>query len=268
MAKCHEEEGKIGTAWGEYNSLEQKATRAGPTQRDRALFAKSRVAALEPRLTRLRVQVPADAPPGYEVFIAGNAIPPVLRAAGVIVDPGSVEVSATAPGFLTWKRDVPIEGEGQTLDVTLPKLEPEPPQPMPRRAGAGRGDAEANQGPADHSTLGWVLGGTGLFVMAGGFVAGGLALGKASDAKGCGDPCNATIADGSPNPALLAAREAYDSGKTLATVANVLIPVGAVVAAVGTYFLVTSPSRDAKTKGARVRVSPFATLGSRVEVEF
>ncbi len=269
MANCHEMEGKIGTAWGDYTSLEQKATRAGPTQKDRATFAHGRVQALEPRLTRLRVQVPDSTPPGYEVQVAGSAIPPVLRTAGVIVDPGSVEVTASAPGFLPFRGEATVKGEGTYVDFTVPRLEVEPPKPAPSLM-----QQQFPEEPQGHKTLGYVVGGVGVAMLAGGLVVGGLAIGKAKDAKSCGEPCNATIADGSPNPALTNARAAYDSGKTLALVSDILVVAGLVGGGVGAFFILTSPSSKADApapKAARagsVRVGPYGTFGSQLQVTF
>lgn len=257
MAKCHEEEGKIASAWGDYNALAQKAARVGAAQNDRRVFALSRVAALEPRLSRLRVQVPIGTPAEYEVKIAGNTIPPVLRNAGVYVDPGIVQVSASAKDFISWQDDVIVQGEGLTVEVSVPPLAPKPKEEVVRPVKPEEGG---------HKTLGYVLAGTGVGVLAGGLIFGGLALGKASDAKGCPEPCNATGADGNVNPALQAAREAYDQGKTFALLSNIFVIGGVLSTAVGAYFIVSAPK--ATEGGSKVKVGSFGTLGTRLEVEF
>jgi tetratricopeptide (TPR) repeat protein len=98
------------------------------------------------------------------------------------------------------------------------------------------------------SLPGVVIGGAGIAAAIGGFVAGGLVLGKVSELEAScpGNRCPAT------------ARATYDSAQTLVTVADVLLIGGAVLAAGGLVMVLL---RVGTPREEEARVAPVASCG-------
>ena len=61
LAICHEQAGKIASAWAEYRTLEDRSRQETPPQLDRAQFAHDHAEALRPRLSRVRIVVSPEA---------------------------------------------------------------------------------------------------------------------------------------------------------------------------------------------------------------
>ena len=61
LALCHEQIGKIASAWGEFRSVEQQARAAVPPNENRAKLAHDHAEALQPRLSRIKIIVPPEA---------------------------------------------------------------------------------------------------------------------------------------------------------------------------------------------------------------
>lgn len=265
LAICHENIGRVASAWGEFRAVEQMAKVAN--REDRIKLARERAAKLEPRLPRLKIVLPAESKvPGMVVKIDGEAKAESLWG-GVAVDPGTSTVETSAPGKKTQTAQVKIEGEGSTTTYTLPKLEdapiPPPETPGDPDAAAKAKKAREEQYAANKSrrNKGIIIGGVGVGVIATGAVFGVLAIMKNSDAKAaCTAPCpepsaGATAADDATNRALL-----------FANIANVAIPVGAVVGLLGGYIALTSgpTSEPTGVKSATITAHPGgAGLGFR-----
>ena len=98
LATCHEKQGRTATAWSEFTELVTSAQRAG--QADRERFARQRIAALEPHLSRLTIIVPADVAttPGLVVQRDAIAVGAAAWGIGIPVDPGDHLIEASAPG--------------------------------------------------------------------------------------------------------------------------------------------------------------------------
>ena len=96
LAICHENIGRVASAWGEFRAVEQMAQVAG--RDDRVKLAHERAAKLEPRLPRLKiVSVPENKIPGLVVKVGGEEKAESLWS-GVAVDPGTITIETSAPG--------------------------------------------------------------------------------------------------------------------------------------------------------------------------
>ena len=192
LAVCHEQAGKVASAWSEYKVLEDKAARATPAQNDRAKFAHDHAEALRPRLSRLRVVVAADdkAMKGFTVKIDDAVAQPELFDVGVPVDVGKRVVTATAPEHETWTQNVSVDDEKMKLDVTIPALKvvPKAPPPSTRPDPAQLAEVERKEAAKSRRTLGFVVGGIGVGSLAVGTVFGILAVGAKKDTA-CGNGC-------------------------------------------------------------------------------
>lgn len=118
LAGCHEQQGRVATAWKEYLVA---AKRAEATKDERGAFAQGRAAALEPTLPRLLVSV-AHAPPGLELESDGERFPPGAPAE-LRVDPGPHTIVARAPDRQTFAVTV-IAKVSERVAVDVPELPP------------------------------------------------------------------------------------------------------------------------------------------------
>lgn len=239
LAICHENMGRIASAWGEFKAVEQRANR-----NDRVKMAHDRAARLEVRLSRLKI-VAADKPAGLVVKVDGETKGEPLWG-GVAVDPGTRTIEASAPGKVTATVKTDVEGEGTLVTVTVPRLED---QPAPKPVVVARVDPAIEQREHDRvaanrsrRTTGIVVGASGLAVLAAGGVFGILAIGKNSDAAGaCPEPCVAG------SSAARTADDHTDRALLFANIANVAIPVGAVAAAVGAWLFFGAGPTERRT---------------------
>lgn len=277
VAICHESIGRVASAWGEYRAVEQMAQVAN--RQDRVDLAHKAAAKLEGRLPRLKITAPPENKvEGLAVKIDGEAKAESLWS-GVAIDPGTHKIETSAPGKKPNLSDVKIDKEGQVVTFTVPKLEDAPPPPVDPPTGedpavkAKKREALEKQIAANKSrrTKGFIVGGLGVAVAAAGGVFGVLALTKNSDAsKACPAPCiNGSDAANEAN-------NATDRALLFANVANVAIPIGALVTILGGYMLVSAGPTSMPTAGlppdpskstllSRTWVSPSpggATLGT------
>lgn len=118
LGLCHERLGKLATA---YTELKQVA--ATDTNKGRAADAAKRVAAIEPRLTKMRLAI-AEPAPGLVVERDGLDVT-ALVGQEVPVDPDAYTFTASAPGRKTHTQQVDLRRESATIDVAIPALEAE-----------------------------------------------------------------------------------------------------------------------------------------------
>jgi len=99
LAVCHEKEGKIASAWGEFRQSIADARKANRPEREK--LATERVAAIEPDLPFLTITVPDAVRKIPGLVISRNGVP--LNAAAwsteLPVDPGQVEIEERAPDY-------------------------------------------------------------------------------------------------------------------------------------------------------------------------
>lgn len=257
LAQCHEAVGRIASAWGEWRAVEQQARSSVPPREDRVKMAKEHAEKLEPRLSRIKIVVPAEARAfGISVMVDGDAKGEPLWA-GIPVDPGTRKIVVTAPGKKTYARDVKIDDEGVVVPVTIPKLEDAPVTPTEKGGGAAPAgpDLEKVEEYARNQarrTAGFVVGGIGIATLAIGGVFGVAAIvndGKAQDA--CPAPC----VEGSPQAA--EADASTDRAFVFSNISNVTIPLGIIGAGIGAYLVLTAGPTE------KIAVSPMTSSHAR-----
>ncbi len=200
LALCHETIGKPVTAWHEFSHAAAWAAQNG--QRERHEFAAEHVRALEPKLPRVVLQLPADrAISGLD--LDGEPVPEPRWYLPLYLDPGEHRLGVTAPGKQRATVAFRVTASPHDQLVYVPPLADEHVAP--------------NAPPAPDTTQ-RTLGLVGLGVGAAGFVTGAVfgALAIAADER---DP-------------------AVHDRATIATAAFV---AGAAFAAVGGWLLWTSP---------------------------
>jgi len=121
---CHQELGKLASAYTEFNDVVAK-----DSNKARVADAKMRAKALEPRLTKFKLTI-KEPVRGLVVERDGSDITG-LEGQVVPVDPKEYTISATAPGYKLYSTRIALDKEGETIAIEIPALEKTAEDPMP-----------------------------------------------------------------------------------------------------------------------------------------
>ncbi len=242
LAVCHEKQGRLATAYAEYQEALSISLRDGRS--DRENVARARAKALEPRLPRLQVQLARDVA-GVAFELDGAKLTQLVRETPTAVDPGKHELVVSAPGH---KKHVTIVEaiEGKLSVVRVPALDPidavppapasapakpATPPPVPTCAAGTRLEGTKCVPVAKESrlsTASYVVGGTGLVLLGVSAVTGVLALSADSDAKQAAEDACVPSRSFCPNGSLAQqAQNDADRARSLAWVSTGALVLGA-----------------------------------------
>jgi len=227
LAKCAEHDHKLALALHDYQAaLTLNRDKPDETEARRAeldAFARAALAELEPRVPKLRIEVDG-APPGLRVTRGGEEIPAAALGEALPVNPGDVEVVATAPGYLAEHRSLTVEeGKSVTLSLTLRKTPALAPMPAPTTA-----TAPVAAPPLSARRVGaYVAGGTGLAALA---TAGGFAIDTIVQANKVSGACPGDVCRGTQEAST--GRGDVSAAQTAQTTALVLLAAGVVLGTV------------------------------------
>jgi hypothetical protein len=224
LAVCHDKEGKIASAWGEFRQALAEAKRAN--RQDRIDLANEAITRIEPDLPYVAITVPPGVVvPGLEIQRNGVPLQAGAWNTELPIDPGTNEILVTAPLYKPEKKTVTLDKK-QHLSVTIDPLElapvEKPPPPFwtsQRKLGAG------------------VLVG-GVVVAAVGAVFGGLALGQKSTSDQ-----NCPSFDGQLR-CTSTGSSAMSSAQTDAWVADFGIGIGAAAVVAGAVLFATGGVKE------------------------
>jgi hypothetical protein len=161
LALCHETTGKVATAWNEFHH--GAAWAAQNNQRDRLEFATQHIRALETRLPRVVLQLPADrAISGID--LDGEPVPEQRWYLPLYLDPGEHKLAVAAPGKKRTTVAFRVTPTVSDQIVRVPSLPDDEAAAPPRAQSTGL------------YTLGWVFLGVGVTGVATGTVFGILAM--------------------------------------------------------------------------------------------
>jgi hypothetical protein len=261
LGECQVQIGQIVRGTENLNKVvrEQLAPNAPKAFVDAQARARRVLDAALPRIGYLTVNI-EPAGTQAEVLVGTSTVPPALIGAERPTDPGTHEVTASAPGYLPAKASVHL-AEGAHEQVTL-KLVPDPnaavepapgpssTEPPPNTPYLPPADASTSSGGSGGKTAGYILlglGGAGLIV---GSVTGAIAMGDASDLK---DKCD----DGKPGNC---EQSDIDSAKSVALVSTISFGVGLAAGVAGVILLATSGKSE--SAAPREGVRPYIGLGN------
>jgi hypothetical protein len=143
LALCHEQQGKLASAWATFADIEARSRLDGRADRERT--AREHGAALRPRLSTLTLAVTADARDTQALVISvdGVAIGRPAWNAALPIDGGAHVVEAAVPGRSPWKASVSIQSERDHVRL-LVLVPPAPIDPgVPQVAAVGTTPARA-----------------------------------------------------------------------------------------------------------------------------
>lgn len=259
VAQCDEQEGKLGTALSHW----QRGLALLDAKDKRVLKAKEQMAALEPKVPRIRVIVP----PGQAsttVSLDGQELSAGALEAPLLVDPGKHTLVFRAPGAEVRSREV-VLAPGERTEVVATAGPPVQPQPQPPEQPQQPAQSTSQQPPEPEPQPPQQPSGSGLRM--GGFVAlgiggaaliaagitGGLALARRSDAiKNCPEVGGAPTCPASY-------KDQLSKDKALVVGNTVAWSVGIAGAATGAVLLLLSPRGGAKRSG--VTPAPLVVAG-------
>ena len=187
LGDCYERAGRFASALSTFAA----AAELGETRDDEARqrLASVRASALEPRVPTLTIQT-GPAPQAIELMITVNGSP--IAASELDrprpYDAGEYEIRFSAPGYEPFVSRIELKNGRGGVVIKVPRLLPVPspsiedPGAAPA-ARAGTGDSGGTQ-----RVLGWVVGSTGLALLAVGGVFAGMAASANQDSKASCDP--------------------------------------------------------------------------------
>lgn len=131
LADCWQHLGRTASAWALFREVASEARASGQT--GRARVAKDRGDALEPFLSKLVISPGiASTIPGLTIRRDGTEVPREAWGTPVPVDPGTHEVSASAPDKQAWQSSADVQGQGKVVTIDVPLLaDVAPPAPPP-----------------------------------------------------------------------------------------------------------------------------------------
>lgn len=253
LAVCHEREGRIATAWSEFREALTLAKRE--QREDREALAAERIKALEERLPKLTVEVPAESKiKGLSVRVNGTQLVEAVWGTPIPVNPGVSDLAAEAPGYLPWSSKVNVaEGKTETIKIPLLKEAPveappppsQPPQPPPAPLPPSKDSL--------HTTTSYVLLGVGALGVGVGGYFGLRAFSKKSDSDtNC--PQNRCTQLGV---------NLNNEAKSSARIANLGIGLGLVALGAGAYLLFSGSSApEPSTASLSFSIAPLPRGGA------
>jgi hypothetical protein len=262
LAVCHQDEGKLATAWVEFNNALSSARR--DRRPDREQLAREHIATLEPRLSHVTLVVPEAARvPGLEVKLDGTTVGAAAWGLSVPVDSGAHALTASAPGKRTWSSRFDVaDGAGHqaieipVLATDVPVVVVVPPPNAAQAVGSSQPPAlpppvvsdgavsktaspPSASTPSGHlRTAAYVVGGAGVVSLGVGAIFGLRAYSKWSD-RNANCPANSCNAAGVSD---------YNAANSSALVADITLGVG--LAAVATGAVLWFRSRSPETGAA------------------
>lgn len=244
LAVCHEGQGKLATAWAEFQEALALARADG--REDRTSLAEQRIAAIEPQLARLTVSVPSRAPENTVVAVNGTPLGQAAWGSPMPVDAGTVRVEASAPGRRTFAKTIEVD-DGEDVVVEVPELV----ELSADAEGSTPADSGPNAGQPNHAAA-YVVGGLGLAAIGVGSYFGVRALQDRSEANdlGCDDEC--------PNEA---ARQADQNAVFNGWLSTAGIAAGVAALGVAVYLYVDAEAKHAEQGGLMLMPNASARGG-------
>jgi hypothetical protein len=249
VANCREKAGDLATAWEAYVAVERQTAGLGKYDSLNTL-ARTRSAALEPRLSYLSINVPDEVRvDGLEVLRDGTRIEPGAWNRALPIDGGTHTISGRAPGHETWSTTVEIAPEADKQSVEVPRFKAIR-NPRGKTVVIDR-TAPSQITPRRKVAIGVAAGGV-VAIAAGAFL-GVRARGLADDADNACPPVTCDL------PGEARAEDLSADAHRTALYADVAFGVGIAAAATGAVLWMTGkplPAADSKAPAPRLSVSP------------
>ncbi len=262
-ADCREKNHQYAAAWALFLQADSN-TRGDASKAALNATAKKRVAALEPRLSFLTINVPDESRvEGLEVTRDGALVDPVEWNRSIPVDGGAHVVAGKAPGHESWSTTVTVAAEKDKQAVEVPKFKELP--TIINHEAAPPDHARAATAPPPAPSPFTTRRTIGLGVAGGGVVAAGVGIGLGLSARSLRSDAVATCPPSACDQAGQDRANALnDRARKRALVANVAFGVAGAAVIAGAVLWIMGPPRSPSDalgdEATAVRVVP--TFGS------
>jgi hypothetical protein len=233
LGVCYDKQGKFATAWSTFGTAATLAKREEHAEREK--FAREQQQAMEAKMARLTIELGTSVE-GIQVALDGKPVIKAMYGTALPIDPGTHELSATAPGKKPWSKSFEVPAEKADITETIPMMEddetalapdPQPAVPVPSPVPSPQPppDTSSSSGVSPLVYVGFSIGGVGLLV---GAITGIVTLAQTSAIK---DECNEDVCPASEG-------ENIDDAELVANISNVsfaVAGVGAVLGVVGLF---------------------------------
>lgn len=203
LALCHEKQGRLATAYTEYQDALSAARADKRPERER--LALLHLEALEGKVARVRFEIASGAEGApITIELDGTKVPELAWSTPTPIDPGVHRIVVSAPGHRSWQSQLDVGADGGERVVSVPRLEavesqmegkrlpaPRPAEPAACLAGERRvggrcvtvPSADRGAGERRFATASWVLGGVGVTALGVSAVTGAMALSASSTSE-------------------------------------------------------------------------------------
>jgi len=225
IAACYEAVGRLVDALRVFRDVQQQSEQAHDTPR--AAAARRRISEIAARIPHLTLEVATPRPEGFVVAVDRLETNPD-QWPDLLVDPGMVEIVASAPGYRAFETTATVAADGSHVTVAIPALQ--------------RATASIDSGAAPalrrdrHRTI------LGLSIAGGGVVLVGAASALALAAKSSYDDALAEECNGDPDRCTVAGVDRTDRARTRGNVATAIGAVGLAAVAGGLIVWLTAPT--------------------------
>jgi serine/threonine-protein kinase len=257
LADCYDRIGRTASAWALFS--EAKARAQSAEQPTREAIAAERVQDLDSRLSRLGLNLGANAfLPGLEVRLNDVLVPQASWGIALPVDPGEQRVRLTAPGREAWVGAVSVESGPSLRRIDVPelaRLRPIVTPPPPARV-----LSEAHSPANPPRWLGYSIGGAGLLGIG---VAGVLGYRAYSLNQQSLDECSSQNA----NACTHRGRLLRDDAERAATASTLLAVAGGALLAGGITLTLLSRPSDQRSVASLWFDTSLSGDGARAHLE-
>ncbi len=264
LGDCYEKLGRTASAWATFEEAASVAAGRGDVGRQQV--AQSRAARLKPQLSYVVIRSAQPLPSGAVVSRDGRPVPEALWGSPVPVDPGTLTIRVTAPGYREVSMDVkvPVVASAPIETVLPPMTKVDTTEPLgsePATAATPNGTSNSavldpaqntapravNDGASSQATWGLVLGGVGVVAVG---VATVFTLTGYSSYQESLDDCSSA----DENSCGVTGNQARQDAISDLNLATIVGAAGAVALGAGVVLYVTAPSA-APTSGVEQALS-------------
>ncbi len=252
LGDCYEKLGRTASAWATFEEAASVATGRGDAGRQQV--AQSRAASLKPQLSYVVIRSAQPLPSGATVSRDGRPVPEALWGSPVPVDPGTITIRVTAPGYQEVSVDVKVPAVAAApIEMVLPPMTKvdttDPLGAAPATSSTPNGASNSavldpnqntapraeDDGASSQATWGLVLGGAGIVAVG---VAAVFTLTGYTAYQDSLDDCSAA----NENSCGVTGNQARQDAISDLNLATIVGTAGAVVLGAGVVLYVTAPS--------------------------
>jgi hypothetical protein len=124
LGACYEHQGRLASAWTKFLEADASARASGSLER--AAAARERAGTLAPRLAKMVINLGGAHLEGLQVRRDGELVGAAQWGVAIPLDSGEHIVVVSAPARKSWQTKVTLQGDGSTVSVAVPELEPLP----------------------------------------------------------------------------------------------------------------------------------------------